>query len=171
MLATPQISTKVHEHGYLNSTCIWQCEDQKISIKIDNRNESATAGTQLKRLPPSFHGWLPGWGPTPFCTGAVFIHADFSTMLPLWVPSILSLPHWFHASSHSCLWFLCFCTCLKTVSKQISFISLQIPPGLPMVPRVSLSALLSLFLLTMLTLTGDLNFLRQVTQVSLTLQG
>lgn len=145
MLDTSQIYTKVHEHGYLNSTCIWQCEDRKISIRIDNRNQSTTARTRLKRLPPSFRRRLPEWGSTPFCTGAVFIHMDSSTVLPLWVPGILSLPHWFHASSHRCLWLLCFCNCLKTVSKQISFISLQIPPGLPTVPGVSLSLPFFLF--------------------------
>lgn len=62
------------------------------------------------------------------------------------------------ASSHSCLQFLS-CTCLKTVSEQISFILLRIPQELPVVLRVSLSAPLSLLPSTFI-LTG-LRFLRE----------
>ena len=121
------------------------------------------------RLSPSIVRFLDG--SSPFCTEAVFIRMDSSTTLPLWAPSVLSPPHWFHASSHSCLWFLSFCACLKTVSKQIALISLRIPRGLLWIPRVSLSALLSLFLLPVLTLTGDSDFLGSHMEASLTFQG
>lgn len=70
------------------------------------------------------------------------------------------------ASSHSCLQFLS-CTCLKTVSEQISFILLRIPQELPVVLRVSLP-LFPFSLLRLFSLGSD--FLGKVTQGSLTRQ-
>ena len=169
-METPEIHTKLLDSGFLNSTCVWQCKDQKISIKIDKSKKAQQPGLSSRgRLSPSIVGFLDG--SSPFCTEAVFIRMDSSTTLPLWAPSVLSPPHWFHASSHSCLWFLSFCACLKTLSKQIALISLQIPRGLLWIPRVSLSALLSLFLLPVLTLTGDSDFLGSHMEASLTFQG
>lgn len=122
-----------------------------------NKKHEHFAMTQARgRSPP--HCRPPGWGSAPFAK-----ELCSSTGPPLHLHRLahaFSPPSLAPASSHSRLRFLSY-PCLKTVSEQISFISLRIPLGLPAVLRVSLCPPFAFP--SVLTVTR-LRFLGEVTQ-------
>lgn len=145
----------------LNSTCIWQCKDKNISIKIDDKNKQKHlyfAIAQLQMMAPSWCHSLSGArrGFHSLCIEANAVCSQgFPSDGAFLIHGIPALPRWFCASGHSSLWSLS-CNCLKRMSKQ-TFTSLGVLVGLPTV--LSLSLCPSVPFPTMASLTG-LRFLR-----------